>query len=265
VLRPYLVRQREWEALVVDALTHFEAVEQERVTRLERELIRTEERLERLEILDAELHAPPYADPDATRSGSTYSSFEDVFRGTEERVKELLVPYVPLVSAHAPVLDVGCGRGEFLDLLREAGVEAIGIDIDEGMVERARAKGHDVELGDALAYLDRQPKGTFGTIFAAQVIEHLPYESFLRFLRLSKEKLVPGGLLVAETINPHSVQAFRTFWTDPTHEAPIFPEVAVALAQIEGFESARVMYPRGTGNPDDDRRRQTEFALVASP
>jgi glycosyltransferase involved in cell wall biosynthesis/2-polyprenyl-3-methyl-5-hydroxy-6-metoxy-1,4-benzoquinol methylase len=260
VLRPYLVRQREWEALVVDALTHFEEVEQERVRALERELAETQDRLERLV---GQLYAQPYADPEAGRSGSTYASFEDVFRGTEDRVKELLRPYVSLVAPHAPVLDVGCGRGEFLDLLRDAGAEAVGVDIDEGMVERARAKGHEVELGDALDYLERQPAGRFGAIFAAQVIEHLPYDAFLRFLRLARGQLPPGGLLIAETINPHSIQAFKTFWTDPTHEAPIFPEVAVALALIEGYESAEAIYARGIGDDEADRREQTEFALVA--
>ncbi len=85
-------------------------------------------------------------------------------------------------ASHEPVLDVGCGRGELLDLLREEGIEALGVDIDEGMVERSREKGHSVELADAVDYLERQPDEKFGAIVAIHVIEHLPYEDLLRFL-----------------------------------------------------------------------------------
>ena len=74
----------------------------------------------------------------------------------------------------------------------------------------------------------------------------------------------PGGLLVAETINPHSLPAFKTFWVDPTHRAPIFPEVASALALIHGFTSAEIVYPHGCGDAEADRVEQTEYALVAS-
>jgi 2-polyprenyl-3-methyl-5-hydroxy-6-metoxy-1,4-benzoquinol methylase len=192
-----------------------------------------------------------------------YRSFEDVFRGSEERIRELLVPYVDLLRGHEPVLDAGCGRGELLDLLSEAEIEATGVDIDEGMVERAREKGHTVELADVVDYLGRLPDGKFGAIVAIHVIEHLPYEGLLRFLHLAREKLAPDGLLVVETVNPHSLQAFKTFWTDLTHRAPIFPEVASALATIQGFESVRVIFPRGTGDDDLDLREETEYALVA--
>ncbi|MDQ3823142.1 MAG: methyltransferase domain-containing protein, partial [Actinomycetota bacterium] len=197
-------------------------------------------------------------------AGEAYSAFEDVFRGTEELIEARQRVYVELVAGREPVLDVGCGRGEFLDLLREAGVRARGVDVDEGMAARARAKGHDVEQADAVDYLERQPDGSFGAIFSAQVIEHLPYARLMRFLELCREKLVPGGLLVAETVNPHSVVAFRNFWRDPTHETPVYPEVAVALCRIHGFESAFVQFPRGTGDLDRDLREQDDYAVVAT-
>jgi SAM-dependent methyltransferase len=170
---------------------------------------------------------------------------------------------VPLLHEHGPVLDVGCGRGELLELLREAGTEARGIDLDHGMVDRSRRKGLDVELADAVAYLERQNLGSLGAVFASHVIEHLPYEELEQLFELSRRVLRPGGLFVAETINVHSLSAFKTFWTDPSHRAPIFPEVAHALALIHGFASAEIIYPRGGGDPEVDVDVATEYALVA--
>jgi hypothetical protein len=82
-------------------------------------------------------------------------------------------------------------------------------------------------------------------------------------LVLARRALRPGGLFVAETVNPHSVKAFKTFWVDPTHRAPIFPEVASTLALIHGFSDAEIVYPRGSGADENDRIEQTEYALVA--
>jgi 2-polyprenyl-3-methyl-5-hydroxy-6-metoxy-1,4-benzoquinol methylase len=262
-LRPYLLRQREWESAVVDALRQSEVIAERQARRVNTELRELRERFDHLE---GQLYSRPFAaelDEKLVGGRAEYRSFEDVFRGSEERIRELLVPYVDLLRGHEPVLDAGCGRGELLDLLREAEIEATGVDIDEGMVERAREKGHTVELADVVDYLGRLPDGKFGAIVAIHVIEHLPYEGLLRFLHLAREKLAPDGLLVVETVNPHSLQAFKTFWTDLTHRAPIFPEVASALATIQGFESVRVIFPRGTGDDDLDLREETEYALVA--
>jgi glycosyltransferase involved in cell wall biosynthesis/2-polyprenyl-3-methyl-5-hydroxy-6-metoxy-1,4-benzoquinol methylase len=263
-LRPYLLRQREWESAVVDALRQSEVIAERQAQRVNSELLELRERFDHLE---GQLYSRPYA-ADLTEklagAGAEYRSFEDVFRGSEERIRELLVPYVDLLRGHEPVLDAGCGRGELLDLLRDEEIEALGVDIDEGMVERAREKGHLVELANVVDYLERQPHDRFGAIVAIHVVEHLPYEGLLRFLELAREKLAPNGLLVVETVNPHSLQAFKTFWTDLTHRAPIFPEVAAALARIQGFESVRVIFPRGTGDEDLDRREETEYALIAA-
>jgi 2-polyprenyl-3-methyl-5-hydroxy-6-metoxy-1,4-benzoquinol methylase len=168
------------------------------------------------------------------------------------------------VRGHGTVLDFGCGRGEFLDLLSEAGVAAVGVDMDPAMVARAREKGHEVEQAEGVSYLESRGTGAFGAIFASHVLEHLPHEALLRFFRAARTALEPGGLLVAETVNPHSLRAFKTFWTDPTHRAPLFPEVAIELCRAHGFRSARVMFPRGGGDSDADLRRATEYAIVAT-
>jgi SAM-dependent methyltransferase len=218
-----------------------------------------------LDELTERLYSRPYvAETTGAEGQSAYVDFEAVFRGPEERVRKLLQPYVELLRDHAPVLDVGCGRGELLQLLAEAGVEARGIDIDPGMVERTRAKGLRVEQTDAISYLSELPDAGLGAVIAVQVIEHLSYEDLQRLFELSRRALEPGGLLVVETINPHSLPAFKTFWVDPTHRAPIFPEVAYALALIQGFDEARVVYPHGSGDSEADRIQETEYAVVAT-
>ncbi|MBJ7329663.1 MAG: glycosyltransferase [Solirubrobacteraceae bacterium] len=192
-----------------------------------------------------------------------YRAFTDVFRGTEERVRELQLPYLPLLRDAAPVLDTGCGRGEMLDLLAEAGIAARGVDGDEGMVEHARRKGHDVVLGDVNEHLGALPEGELGGIVSLEVVEHMPADALETFLSLAHSRLRPGGILVAETVNPHALFALKGFWLDPTHHHPLFPEVLLTLARIAGFPSAYVFHPTGTGDIEHDRTRQPTYALVA--
>jgi glycosyltransferase involved in cell wall biosynthesis/SAM-dependent methyltransferase len=195
----------------------------------------------------------------------TYDAFEDIFRGPEHFVRDRQRRYLDLLGDREPVLDIGCGRGEFLDLLRERGLEYAGIDPDPDMVGRCRAKGHErVEIADANSYLEKCEDDSIGAIFCAQVIEHMPYEELLRFYGLGLQKLRPGGLFILETVNPHSVPALKTFWVDPTHQHPLFPEVALALCEISGFESAYVFHPNGTGDVEVDRYKTGEYAVVAT-
>src|SRR4051794_3588483 len=133
-----------------------------------------------------------------------YFAFEAKMRGSTADVRDRQRPYVDDFRDAAPVLDVGCGRGELLGLLRDAGIEAKGVDADADMVAYARGEGLDVEQADAVAYLERLPDGSLGGIFMAQVVEHLPPAALSRMLGLAAAKLRPGGLLLAETINPLS-------------------------------------------------------------
>ncbi|MBV9605277.1 MAG: class I SAM-dependent methyltransferase [Solirubrobacterales bacterium] len=192
-----------------------------------------------------------------------YVAFEDVFRLSEEIIRERQRPYLRLLGSRQPVLDVGCGRGEFLELLREAEIPARGIDLDAGMVARARAKGLEVEQGDGVELLERLPDRSQGAVFAAQVVEHLPYEGLLAFLRQAFRVLAPGGILIAETVNPHSPSALKNFWFDPTHQHPVFPEVLLTLCRSIGFERAYVFHPGGTGDVDRDRELAGDYALIA--
>jgi len=104
---------------------------------------------------------------------------------------------------------------------------------------------------------DLVPSGAAGrvdrAVFSAQVIEHLEYEDLVRFHDEAYRALQPGGVFIAETVNPHSIQAFKSFWTDLTHRVPIFPEVAVMLCLVAGFSEATVLFPNGTGDLETDR------------
>jgi SAM-dependent methyltransferase len=192
-----------------------------------------------------------------------YVAFEQLFRGPAERVAELQRPYLTLLADHEPVLDVGCGRGEFLELLAGEGIAARGVDGDAGMVARCRALGLDVAQGDVNEHLAGLADGSLGTIFSAQVIEHLPHEQLRELLGLSLRKLAPGGLFIAETVNPHRISSLKTFWVDLTHQHPIFPEVALAICAIAGFESAFVFAP-GFDSFEGARFESPAYAVVAT-
>ncbi len=201
--------------------------------------------------------------PWADEAPSPYAGFEDLFRGPAERVSELQRDYLPLVRDRQPVLDVGCGRGEFLTLLATEGIAARGVDSDAGMVDRCRAQGLPAELGDGIELLATLDEASLGTVFCAQVIEHLPVQRLQRLLELARTRLSPGGLFIAETVNPHSLAGMKTFWVDLTHQHPIFPEVALALCALAGFPSAYVFAP-GHESFEAARFRSNTYAVVAT-
>jgi SAM-dependent methyltransferase len=223
----------------------------ERVERLAGEL---EERLLRLERRE-EGRPRTVAHQPAAAAVPDYFAFESRMRGSTEQVRSRQKRYVDDFRNAAPVLDVGCGRGEFLSLLRGAGVEARGVDADSDMVAYARGEGLEVEQTDALAYLDGQPDGSLGGIFAAQVVEHLPPAALQRLLELAHTKLRPGGLLVAETINPLSPLALRNYFADLTHAQPLVPETLELLARQAGFADTEIRFANAPEPaPETDER-----------
>ncbi|MEY2533142.1 MAG: hypothetical protein QOF29_1052, partial [bacterium] len=194
--------------------------------------------------------------------GEGYRGFEDIFRGSEDHVRAQQRMYLDLFAGCHWVLDVGCGRGEFLDALRERGISARGLDMDPTMVQRVREKGHEVELTDAASYLRGLDDDTVPGLFAAQVIEHLSAEQLSEFLELAHAKLAPGGLAVLETVNPHSPAAMKAFWTDTTHHHPLFPEVALAHCRLAGFDSGEIVFRDRTEDFDRDVYVNRDYAVV---
>jgi len=178
-------------------------------------------------------------------------------RGSTGDIRSRQEPYVEDFRGAAPVLDVGCGRGELLALLRDAGIEASGVDADADMVAFARGEGLDVTQADLLAHLETLGDGSLGGVFAGQVLEHLPPAALLRFLELAHAKLRDGGILVAETINPLSPLALRNYFADLTHAQPLVPDTLALLAKQAGFASAEIRYLNEP--PPTERLRAVEL------
>jgi SAM-dependent methyltransferase len=172
-----------------------------------------------------------------------YVGFEDEFRGSQEQIRERLESYLQYFEGASDVLDVGCGRGEFLDLLKSRGIGARGIDINHEMVEVCRARGLDVSEADVVSYLEGLPDDSLGGLFAAQVVEHLQPSYLLRFLELAYHKLRPGAPIVLETLNPACwVAFFDSFIRDITHVWPLHPETLRYLVLASGFSRAQIEF-----------------------
>jgi SAM-dependent methyltransferase len=230
---------------LVDALSEradAAAAGREQAERLVRELEERLTRLERRGPVGALQVAPTVAAQPAAASVPDYFAFESRMRGSVEAIRERQRHYVDDFRESAPVLDIGCGRGELLALLRDAGVEARGIDADADMVAYARGEGLDVEQADLVEHLDGLDDGSLGGIFMGQVVEHLPAPTLVTALRLAATRLRPGGLLVAETINPLSPLALRSYFADLTHAQPLVPETLELLARQAGFAETELRF-----------------------
>ena len=172
-----------------------------------------------------------------------YAGFEERFRGSEEEVREHQRAYLDCFQDKQPVIDLGCGRGEFLQLMREAGLTARGVDVDTDMVLLCREKGFDVTAADGEAFLAALPDDSVGGIFAAQIIEHLAPERVIGLVQLCQRKLSPGGVLVMETPNPTCLTVFAdSFYKDPSHIRPLHPDMMQFLFETTGFEDVELRF-----------------------
>jgi O-antigen chain-terminating methyltransferase len=173
-----------------------------------------------------------------------YVEFEDRFRGSTELISGRQSAYLELYrNGKGKVVDLGCGRGEFLTLLREADIPSYGVDMSAEMVELCKSKGLKVEQGDALDHLASLPEASLGGIFCAQVIEHLDPIDITRLFVLAAATLVEGGILVVETLNPQSLATFtNALYVDLGHLRPLHPLTLSFLAESAGFHSVGVKY-----------------------
>jgi 2-polyprenyl-3-methyl-5-hydroxy-6-metoxy-1,4-benzoquinol methylase len=193
-----------------------------------------------------------------------YFGFEEVFRGPEESVRERQRVYTEFFRGRRRVLDLGCGRGEFLEVMREIGVRPSGIDLNAAMVARCKSKGFaDVWEADAVQWLANGDATGYDGIFSAQFIEHISFDDLVRLVANSFERLLPGGVFIAETVNPLSIDGLKMFFVDPTHVRPLFPEVLAFLCRSVGFGDVRIFYPNGGGFAEPDPTSQNEYAVVA--
>ncbi len=186
-----------------------------------------------------------------------YVAFEDRFRGSSEQIRERLQANVPLLQAvvlgqDRPVLDLGCGRGEWLRLLVDNNVQALGIDTNPSMVEHCRSSGLQAEVADALVYLRQQPEKSLPAVTAFHVIEHVPLSVLVELIDEALRVIRPGGLVLFETPNPENlIVGACNFYTDPTHRNPLPPALMAFMLESRGFVNVRI-----------DRRHPADPALL---
>lgn len=185
--------------------------------------------------------------------------FAEIEGGVEEERSEKLQRYLPyFADAQGPVVDLGCGEGEFVALLRDQGREAYGIDLEEDAVERGRANGLDLRHGDLFAHLESLEDGSLGGAFSAQVVEHLPAQMLAPLFELLYRKLRSGARVVVETPNPATFATHvHSFWRDPTHTRPVPLPALDFDARTAGFVSEQTIYSSPT--PMDEKLQRIEL------
>jgi SAM-dependent methyltransferase len=178
-----------------------------------------------------------------------YVSFEDQFRGTREDIKERCRMYLPLMKEaglgtdEMPILDLGCGRGEWLELLGEEGLRARGLDINPLLVEECRKRELAVIEGDLIAYLRTLPDASVGGVTGFHIIEHLPFNILINALDETVRVLKPGGLAIFETPNPQNILVGScNFYIDPTHLRPLHSQMMQFLAEARGLCHVKILY-----------------------
>ena len=183
-----------------------------------------------------------FADQLPRVADARYLHFEDAFRGAREDICRRVSVYVPKFreagagTEQSPILDLGCGRGELIEVLRSEGLKARGVDENEAAVEACRALQLDVTRGDMFETLRKLADGSLGGLTALHVVEHLPYPLVLLLLDEALRVLQPGGLLVLETPNPMNILVgASTFYVDPTHRNPVHPQTLRYLCEARGF------------------------------
>ena len=189
-----------------------------------------------------------------------YVGFEDRFRGAAVDIRAGLADYARQFDGASDVLDAGCGRGEFLEILRERGVTASGVDLNPEMVAQCHARELQVAEGDLLAHLAALPDASLGGLFAAQVVEHLEPAYLLKFIDTAFLKLRPGARIVLETINVASWTAFfQSYVRDITHVRPLHPDTLAYLVTAGGFQQVEIVY-RSPIPPEHQLARAPERA-----
>lgn len=238
LLAPIVVRQNEFNAHMVRCLNSMRYFMEEQQAKNQK--VRDLQQHVEMELQDLwrlrGKEEDPYRELD-------YPNFQDQFRGARDLIKarqEIYIPYFENRKGY--VLDIGCGRGEFLQLLKEKGITAKGVDIYPEYVVDGKANGLDVQQGNGIEYLERAEQ-EFGGIFLGQVIEHISFEELMHICKLAYQKLEQGACLIMETPNPASLSTFTSsFYVDPTHNKPIHPLTLEYILREVGFTDVQTLY-----------------------
>lgn len=177
-----------------------------------------------------------------------YLAFENRFRGTEEEISERLSDYTKIFSQldtsvkKKPVLDIGCGRGEFLSFAQSLGFTPIGVDLNENMVSEAQKRGFKAIQEDAVSFLSKQKDNSMAVISGFHLVEHIPFEDILTLFSECYRVITPGGFILFETPNPENVIIGScNFYTDPSHLNPIPPHLLQFTAEYQGFSPVNIL------------------------
>ena len=208
-----------------------------------------------------------------------YRAFEDQYRGSRTLIKDRLRVYLPFITPLATLhpehtaLDLGCGRGEWLELLQEQHIKAAGVDLDDGMLLACRERGFDVQNANAITHLKTLPSQSLLAITGFHLVEHLPFEALQELLAQARRVLLPDGLLILETPNPENlVVGTVNFYIDPTHQRPLPYQLLSFLIQQQGFARTKHLRlqedPRLLGNTpvtlhDVLAHASPDYAIVA--
>jgi O-antigen chain-terminating methyltransferase len=186
---------------------------------------------------------------DAHHLDAFYFSFENRFRGPREEIKRRMQFYLPLVEGcgagkrSRPIVDLGCGRGEWLELLKQQKLTATGVDVNQAMIDQCKERRLDVVQADAIEFLRQLPDDSQGAITGFHIIEHLPLDTLIALISETLRVLQPGGLAIFESPNCKNLTVGASyFYIDPTHRNPVFPETAQFMLETTGFERVTLEY-----------------------
>lgn len=165
-----------------------------------------------------------------------YSRFAERFGSDSDSVKRVFSQYIRYIDKDKTVTDIGCGKGYFLELLKEHGITGKGVDSDPALIEICKQKGFAAETADAISYLELQPNNSVEAIFIGHIIEHFPIHLKIKFIQTAYKKLAYGGILILETPNTTSPYVMHNlYYLDPTHQLPMFPETYKHLFAENNF------------------------------
>jgi O-antigen chain-terminating methyltransferase len=250
------VLERRLEALRLQALPRIDrevarlraqqTVQEERIARFIQ--VRNEPPEQTGSPLPQRLDREDLHDDEAHNMDALYAALQDEFRGSRQEIKEGLSVYLPKLteagigSESMPILDVGCGRGEWLELLREHQLHGSGIDLNRVVLAICRERGLPVLEAEAVEHLRSLPEASLGGVTAFHLVEHLALPQLLDLLDAARRALKPGGVAIFETPNPNNVfVGSRNFYLDPTHRHPIPPLLGRFLAEARGFERVEIL------------------------
>ena len=214
-----------------------------------------------------EKHLEVFADEKSHLLDLQYSFFGDRFRGTRKEIKKRLRVYLPWIKESGagtddrPVIDAGCGRGEWLELLKEEGLTAKGVDLNRVLVERCQKQGLEAAEKDVVQDLAALPADTLGAVTAFHLIEHLHFSVLMRFVDEVVRVLKLGGLIIFETPNPENVRVGSySFYFDPTHRKPLPSTVIKFLIESKGFSRVKVLPLNPVGEEEKVKGDDSELA-----